>query len=193
MNTNIAKSTSLTRQAIARKQAGVSFVTVGIVIAVGGIILLGAVTLGPRYLGKAKVQNEVTSIADLKTGVVAYAGRVGIFTTANVGLDALVGQNFFPPATVSGTAALPVVTNQWGGSITSAVGTTNTAGDSIDFTTTAVPASACTEVGTSVDGIVSKIVINTTTTKAVNAQSVSATVNSSCVGDNNSMTYTIAK
>lgn len=179
-----------------RRQRGVSFVQIAFIIGIGGILLLAAIIYGPRYFTKSKVQNEVSALADFRANTVSFGGRVGLFTGTNASLEALIGQNFFPMSMVSGTAPARVVTNQWGGSYTVGVGTIVNAGDSIVLTSTGIPASACTELGTSLDGVASVIAVNGTTVKSNGASSNPATVASSCggtAGDNNSMAMTIAK
>lgn len=184
------------RLAKAKKQAGVSLLTVAIVIGIGGLFLAVALTYGPRYFTKGKVQNQVAVYGDMRSNLVSYGSRVGLFTSTNASLTALVNQNFFPASMVGGTAAAPTVTNQWGGPVTVAIGTVVTAGDSLVFTDGGVPANACTELGTSIDGSAAVITINGTTTKAAGARSNPVTVGTSCggaSGDNNTIAVTIAK
>jgi hypothetical protein len=87
------------------------------------------------------------------------------------------------------------VTNEWGGRVTVAVGTVNTAGDSIVFTRTAYPEVGCTLVGTSLDDLAERVVIGATTTKTPGARSNVAAVNTACRagGNNTTMVVTIAK
>lgn len=187
---------NFTKSAIRRKQAGISLPLLAIYIGVAGLVILTALIYGTRYFSKTKVNNEVSAIADYRANLVSYASRVGVFTAANSSLVALVNQNFFPPSMVSGTAAAPVVTNQWGGLMTVAVGTLVSAGDSHVVTETGVPASACTELGTSLDQVAAAITINGTATKAAGAPSNPATVGTSCggaAGDNNTIAMTVSK
>jgi hypothetical protein len=181
---------------IFRKQSGISLPLLAIYIGVAGLVILTALIYGTRYFSKTKVNNEVTALANYKADLVSYASRVGPFTAANSSLVALVNQNFFPPSMVSGTPAVPIVTNQWGGLLTTAVGTLVTAGDSHVVTETAVPTAACTELGTSLDQVGAVISINGTNTKAAGVPSNPATVGTSCggaAGDNNTIAVTIAK
>jgi hypothetical protein len=177
-----------------KKQAGVTLVTVAMVLGIGSLLLIAVIVYGPRYFTKTKVANEIAALSDFKSNTASFGSRVGLFTATNASLQALINQNFFPPAMVSGTSPNQVVTNQWGGSYTVAVGTIVNAGDSIVLTSTGVPDLACTELGTSLDNIVSVIKINSTQTKANGAASSPTTVATNCNGaDNNSFAMTIAK
>lgn len=184
------------RSAAATKQRGQSTITIAIVIAVGSIIIIAALIYGIRYFAKAKVQNEVSAIVDLRTNVVSYGDKVGLFNATNGSLAALVGMNFFPQVRVGGTPAAPTVSNQWGGSITTGLGTLVNAGDSLNFTQTGIPANACSELGISLDSVAAVVTINGTTTKAAGAVTDPAAVGTSCggaAGDNNVMVITLAK
>jgi len=179
-----------------RGQRGVSLVVVAFVIAIGALLSLAAILYGPRYFTKTKVQNEVSALSDFKANTASFGSRVGLFTSTNASLEALINQNFFPTSMVSGTAPNRVVTNQWGGSYTVAVGTIVNAGDALRLTSTAIPATACTELGTSLDHVASVITINGTTVKSNGAATNPVTVGTSCGGvngDANSMVVTVAK
>ncbi len=177
MNSNLIKRA--VRNGTRARQRGVTLVVLAFVIAIGGLLTLAAIVYGPRYFTKTKVQNEVSALSDFRANVVSFGSRVGLFTTTNASLEALINQNFFPASMVSGTAPNRIVTNQWGGSYTSAIGTIVNAGDALVLTSTGVPASACTELGTSLDHVANP-----------------ATVGTSCGGvngDANSMAITTAK
>jgi len=185
----------LKRQSL-HSQRGVTLVVLAFVIAIGGLLTLAAIIYGPRYFTKTKVMNEVSALSDFRANVVSFGSRVGLFTATNASLEALINQNFFPASMVSGTAPNRIVTNQWGGSYTAAIGTIVNAGDALVLTSTGVPASACTELGTSLDHVASVIAINGTTVKTNGASANPATVGTSCGGvngDANSMVVTVAK
>jgi PilS N terminal len=177
-------------------QRGFSNVQIAIGILVGVIILLGSLG-GYQYISQAKVNNEISTLGDLKAATVRYGQFVGVFSATNATAAILNGQNFFNGAglTVTGTAAAPVVTNQWGGVVTIAVGNGNTAGDSIDFTFPGVPGDACRDLGTKVDNLAAKVTIGGTVTKAVAAATDPAKVTTQCAagGQNNTIIYTIQK
>lgn len=165
-----------------------------IIIVVGGIFAIAAVVYGIRYVGRAKVSNEITAISDLRTNTVNYGARVGVFTTANSSMVALVGQSFFPTNLVGGTATAPTVTNQWGAAVTVAVGTLSSPGDSLTFTSNGIPNSACTELGTSLDTVAGTISINGTSTKTNGGVSSPTAVATACNNsDSNVMIYGLGK
>lgn len=177
-------------------QRGVSMVIVAFVIAISALLGLVAIIYGPRYITKTKVNNEVSALADFKANVAGFGSRVGLFTATNASLEALINQNFFPASMVSGTAPNRIVTNQWGGSYTVAIGTISNAGDALVLTSGAIPAFACTELGTSLNQVASVIAINGTNVKANGADANPGTTGTSCGGvngDNNAMTITFAK
>ena len=176
------KSRSQARTGTRNLQRGVSLVQLSFIIGIGAILLIFAATYGPRFFTKSKVQNEVSALADFRSNVVTLGSRVGLFTATNASREALINQNFWPMTMVSGTAPNRVVTNQWGGNYTVAVGTVVTAGDSIALTTTGIPAQACTELGTSLDGVANVITINGT-----NFQATGMTVS---FGGTNTSSYT---
>lgn len=173
-----------------------SMVVVAFVIAISALLALVAIIYGPRYITKTKVNNEVSALADFKANVAGFGSRVGLFTATNASLEALINQNFFPASMVSGTAPNRAVTNQWGGSYTVAIGTIANAGDAIVLTSGAIPAFACTELGTSLNQVGSVIAINGTNVKVNGADANPVTTGTSCGGvngDNNSMAITFAK
>jgi hypothetical protein len=186
-----------TRARVKRQvQRGFSNVQIAIGILVGVIILLGSLS-GYQYIGQVKVNNEISTLGDLKAATVRYGQFAGQFSATNVTAAILNGQNFYNGAglSVSGTPAVPVVNNQWGGLVTAAFGTAITAGDSIAFTFTGIPNSACRDLGTKVDNLASSVSINGATTKSVGGASLPASVTTQCAAtsDNNTIIYTIAK
>lgn len=195
----MTNKSNLTRFARAHKQRGVSLPLVAIVIAISLLLGLAALIFGPRYITQAKADNLANAIQDLKGQVVAYGGRVGVFTAANTTLPVLVGQGVFPRSQVTGTAAAPVVTHEFGGNVSAiAVGTTSVAGDSIVFTLDGIPQDACALVGSAMDDVASRISVGAgagTVTKQVGARTVVATLNTACAAgnQNNTMVFTISR
>lgn len=179
----------------AHKQLGMSLPLMAIFITISTIFVVVAIMYGTGYFQKAKASNEVTALSDLKANIVAYGSRVGTFTAANSSLAVLVGQGLFPKSMVGGTAAAPIVTNQWGGSVTVAVGSVNTAGDSLVVTTAGLPEAGCVVVGTSLDDMALRASVGTTETKALGARTNPASVNTACSAgaDNNSLIITFGR
>lgn len=168
-----------------KAQQGFSNVQIAIGILVGAIIMLGSLG-GYQYIVQAKVNNEVSTISDLRSATLRYGQFAGAFSTTNVTLAILNGQNFFRSSglTVTGAGTTLAVTNQWGGAVTA----TNSGGNFIDFTFNGVPDEACNEIARQLDNVVSQITINTTVTKAIGAASNLATVTTQCAANANSNT-----
>lgn len=159
-----------------------------IVIVVIMIITVGILYIGMGKMTQSKVANEVQYVTDFSTRTKAYSAQVGLFTTTNANQAALVGRGFFPAAQVSGTT----VTNQWNGIVTTAIGTVNTAGDALDFTSPNVPVADCKQLGTSLDSVVSKLTINGTVVKPIGSATDPAKVDAACTGTNNVFIYQLS-
>lgn len=183
------------RRKAAKKQLGLSLPLMAIFLGVAGLVGYVAITYGMGYFERTKAGNEVTALSDLKANVVSYGSRVGTFTAANSAMSVLVGQGVFPRSNVGGTAAVPIVNNQWGAQMTVAVGTVATAGDSLVFTTPGIPETACAIIATSLDDIAQRIDVGATTTKAPGARTDPAAVNTACAagGANNTLTLTMGR
>lgn len=179
----------------AKKQLGISLPLMAIFIGVAAIFVVVAIVYGTRYFEQSKASNEVTALSDLKANVVSYGSRVGAFTAANSALPVLVGQGLFPRSNVGGTAAAPIVLNQWGAQVTVAVGTVATAGDSLVFGTGGIPEGACAIIATSLDDLALRVDVGATTTKAPGARTDPAAVNTACAagGANNTLTITMGR
>ena len=174
------------------KQRGFSNVQIAIGILVTVIALLGSIA-GYQYVYQAKVNNELSELNDLQNSTVKYGSVVGTFNSTNVTPAILAGLNFYPATRVQSDGT--TVNNQWGGTITPALGTILAVGDSIQYTYTGVTDFACKEMGTKADGIAQLISINGTATKTNGTPSDPALVIANCTGTNNNNTiaYTIAK
>jgi hypothetical protein len=102
---------------------------------------------------------------------------------------------------VTGTAAAPVVTHEFGGIVSAvAIGTTSVLGDSLDFSLNGIPQDACTLIGSSMDDVASRITVGTgagggTETKAIGGRTNVATLNTACAAgvQNNTMTFRISR
>ncbi len=188
----------MTTQRISQKQAAGRKTQYGyvqgltIIIVVLAIIGFGILLIGMNKLTGSKVQNEIQYITDLMGNTRSYASQIGVFDSTNANLQALVGRGFFPPNQVSGAVGSRVVTNQWKGAMEVAVGTISVAGDALEFTSPGYPESACKQVATQIDSLVSRIRINGTTVKAVGAKTVPADVDAACSGNTNTLIYTVS-
>lgn len=184
-----------TKTILTKAQKGNMLVTAAITLGVMGIITLGAMKGFDKY-AEAKVSNEIQELADLKSATVKYGQSLGSnFTNTNVAIATLAGLDFWEQKKVSGTGAGTVVSNQWGGTVTTSVGTAKNAGDAIDYTYTGYTGTACRMVATQVDGIAAKVTIGGTVVKAVGSPVNGGSVGTQCAAanDNATIVYTIAK
>ena len=177
-----------------KKQEGNSSIQTAIALMVGVILLIGAIG-AYQYITQAKVNNDIAELSDLKNSTVRYGQSVGTFTATNDTIAILTSLNFFPSPRVTGSGtAGAAVTNQWGGTIVPSLGTVNTAGDSLVFTYTGVPTSACRELVTKMDNIATAVSVNATATKLAGAATVAATAIPLCLaGDNQTIAYTMSR
>lgn len=182
-------STAQNFQKRIRAQRGISLPLLALFIGIASIFVIVAIIYGTRYFQQAKAQNEITALSDLKVNVVSYGSRVGVFTNDNTTAAVLIGQGLFPLGLVNGTT----ISNQWGGTVTPAMGTLASAGDSISFDTTSIPGAACRIIGTSLDDVAGRIEINGTLTKALGARTNPADVNTACSNENNTMTLVVGR
>lgn len=171
-------------------QKGVSNVQIAIGVLVAVVALLGAVG-GYIYVNSAKVNNEIQVLSDIKANTVKFGQSVGTFTADNSAIGTLIGLAFFNNPLLATTAT--TVTDQWGGAVTVAPGTTNTAGDSLTFTFAGIPSHACAELALRVDAIATTVSVNGTSTKSVGVASNPATVATKCAAAVNSIAYTFSR
>lgn len=176
-----------------KKQKGISNVQLIVFIVVSGILLLGGISL-LRQIDKAKVNNDVQELTDLKARTVAYGGqRGGSFT--GVTIDTLAGLDFFPANRVAGAAGARTVQNQWKGTVAAAPATTITAGDSIEYTYSGVPTSACKDLAQNLVTVAAVISINGTAVKANGGALNEGTMITQCESapDNASIAYRMTR
>ncbi len=177
-----------------KKQRGNSGIQTAITLLVGSIMLLGAVG-AYQYIGEAKVGNDITELSDLKNATIRYGQSVGVFTATNSTVAVLSSLNFFQPSRVTGAGTdAAVVQNQWGGTIVPSLGNIANSGDSIVYTYTSVPTSACRDLVVKLDSIATAITVGGKTTKAAGLATVPAVALPLCVaGDGLTIAYTLAR
>jgi len=164
-----------------QSQHGYTNIQLAIGVLVSVVAVLGAIG-GFTYVTQAKVNNQLTYLADLKNSTGPLFLQLGAATASASTLANLNSYGFFPSSTVSGTGATTAVTNQWGGAITVGVGTAGVAGDSIAFTFTGIPNDVCVAIGLGVDAIADVVTINGASTKAYGGNTNPTTVvgNTAC-------------
>jgi hypothetical protein len=177
-----------------KKQRGNSGIQTAITLLVGSIMLLGAVG-AYQYIGEAKASNDITELSDLKNATIRYGQSVGVFTAANSTASILTSLNFFQASRVTGSGTDgAVIQNQWGGTITPSLGNISNSGDSLVYTYTAIPTSACRELVVKLDSIATAISIGGKTAKAAGLATVPAVALPLCVaGDGLTIAYTLAR
>lgn len=178
-----------------QKQTGNMIVTAAITLGIMAIITLGAMKGFDKYQD-AKVSNEIQELTELRNETVKYGQAIGSpFTAANSSLGTLAGLNFWDRKQVTGSGSSSVVSNQWGGIVTVAVGNVNTAGDSLDFSYSGVSTYACKAIGTKIDAIAAKISIGGTVVKNVGQRTNADQLSVQCeaASDNATMTYTMPR
>lgn len=172
----------------ARKQGGMSLPMMALFLAVGLIVIVAAVTYGPRYLTKAQAGNEYQAYQTFHADMVSYRAKVGAFTATNASKSALAALGFWPQSMITGTPAAPVITNQFNGDITVSVAS----GNSLYLYSTNLPNAVCAELATSIDNIAGTISVNGTATKALGAATDPAAVATACVNSaGNSLTVQV--
>ena len=173
------------------KQRGVSLPMLVIAIAVSAILGLVAIIYGPRLLDQTKAENERIAMTDTKASVVKYGAKVGTFTAANTTVPILISQGVFPRPAAGGTD----VQNQWGGTMTFAVGTVATAGDALVVSSPGFPEGPCVDISTGMDRFAARVLVGTTEVKALGAASNLETARTACAagGDNNTLVVTFSR
>jgi Tfp pilus assembly protein PilV len=176
-----------------KSQAGISNIQIMVGVLISAILILGGIGL-IRYIDKAKVNNDLSELTELKARTVAYgASHGGNF--AGFTNELAVGLDFFPTNRVSGAAGARTVANQWKGAITVAVASTNIQADSLLFTYTGVPSTACKELVIQAASIASFITVNSATVKDTAAMVNEGAAITACDGsnDNASIAYAMTK
>lgn len=177
-----------------KKQAGISNIQIMVGVLISAILILGGIGL-IRYIDKAKVNNDLNELTELKARTVQYASSHGGNFTGFT-QELAVGLDFFPANRVSGATGSRVVTNQWKGAITVAPGTANVADDALSFLYTGIPSSACKDLVLQVGNIASVITINGTTNVKMSGGEINEALTiTACdsAADNASIAYAMTK
>lgn len=189
-NISHIKNSMLTRI----KERGSQTVHVGIGIAITAIMLVAA-SAGFRYQQNARAANDVQMLNSLKLATVDYGMSIstGIFSSTNVTIPILGDAHFFDDPTLFYTSGASSVTNQWGGTLSVAVGSVFTTGDSIIFTSTNIPKAACIDIGMESDAFAQIIKVNNAVTKPSGTLTSVTSITAACTATANTMEFTIMK
>jgi prepilin-type N-terminal cleavage/methylation domain-containing protein len=127
-----------------KRQSGFTLVELGIVVAIGAVIIGIGLIVVPSLLASTRANGEVAELPAIATKISrAYANQPNFSTLTHANV---VGLQVFPDNQVSGTT----VTNRWGGTVTVAsIGATGlvSAHDAFTITSTGVPSDECVQLG----------------------------------------------
>jgi len=182
----------MNKKIIKKHQAGFTLVELGIVVAIAAVIIGIGLAVVPSIVSSIRANGEVSDLPTLSTKIrTAWANQPTYGTSGTSITTEAISLNVFPTARVTSSTT---VSNRWGGSITVAAGTLNTAGDAQVITETDVPQTECTLVVEGVDQSFPVITVNGTSVKANGASQVTlATVGTACVSGTNTLAFTAGK
>lgn len=144
-------------------QKGISNIQIMVGVLISAILILGGIGL-IRYIDRAKVNNDINELTELKARTVAYgASHGGNF--ANVTQELAIGLDFFPANRVSGATGSRVVSNQWQGNIKVYPTTVLLPNDALTFEYTGIPNAACKELVMQTANIATVISVGSTVLK----------------------------
>lgn len=136
-----------------KRQAGFTLVELGIVVAIGAVIIGLGLVVVPSLLASTRANAEISEIPTIATKIQrAYANRP---TFAGMNQATVIGLKAFPDSSVTGA----VISNRWGGLVTVAPATLVVANDAFTITTTGVPSEECVQVGQGLETVARSIAI----------------------------------
>lgn len=183
------------------KQKGFTLIELGIVVAVGFLIIGIGLYKAPSVMAGYRANAEINELPQIVTNSQKIAANAPNFTSFS--LDTFIRNDAFPanrvtiPASGSATA-----TNRWNGTITFASGTITTAGDIGRYVYTNVPDAECKQVVNAVAQMFRRVYVDKgnsgtagagTAVKPDNARLDEASLGAACSGNVNSITYDYAK
>lgn len=127
-----------------KRQKGISNIQIMVGVLISAILILGGIGL-IRYIDKAKVNNDLNELTELKARTIAYGTSHG-GNFAFLTQELAIGLEFFPKNRISGPIGSKVILNQWKGNVTVEPIQTYTPNDSVLYNYFGVPASACKEL-----------------------------------------------
>lgn len=125
-----------------RNHRGFTLVELMMVIAVIGVIGLGAVIVFGKAMKKQRVNSEVQTLAEITSGIQKHYFNKPNFT----GLSNTIAVSYKLVPDDMIVAAPATIGNRWTGSVTIAPATVSAANDSYSYTTTLVPSAECLDV-----------------------------------------------
>lgn len=123
-----------------KKQKGISMVDIAIWAAVAiGVVTIFVKSLGP-VLSQNRARDEITEMAKVFSNIQAKWANSPNFE--NVDIEGLISNSVFPQSWVSGTNVI----NRWGGSVDASPTTINNDNDTLEITSSQVPAEECKNI-----------------------------------------------
>lgn len=170
-----------------KKQLGFTLVEVGIVVAVVLLLLTGVIGV-PKIIANAKANDEIGELKTITTAVQKIYATSPNY--AGVTLAEVISLKGIPDERkVSATVAA----NRWGGAITMAPTTCNTANDCMLMTSNNVPEVECVAVIPSAAGGFARIGVAGTDVKPLGGALDKTALGTQCAGGNVTITYYFTK
>ena len=135
-------------------------VELGIVVAIGSLLVGFAINTGFSVFSSARAEAEIDELSSIVTNIQRSFQRTGSYASATQ--DTLIGLRVFPEARIDGNT----VRNRYSGFITAAPTNIVGANDGLALTTTGVPASECAHVIQGVEKMMRVVRVGTTVVKA---------------------------
>lgn len=180
---------------------GFTLVELIVVIAIGFGIIFLAMTQVPRALANSRASGEIAELPGIAAEMQRVAANRPNWSTFT--MDSLVRNNAFPDnRTTVPTSGAATATNRWGGAVTFASGTLVTAGDIGRLVSNSVPKRECKSVVVGVAQVFRRVYVDGSNSGTVGAGTLvkgdgaavdEAAVGTACSGENNSITYDLAK
>jgi type II secretory pathway pseudopilin PulG len=183
------------------KQGGFTLIELGIVVAIGFLIIGIGLYKAPSIMANYRANAETTELPQIVTNsqkIAVNSPNYNGFT-----LDTLIRNDAMPANRVTVPASgAATATNRWNGTITFEVGTIATTGDIGRYVYTNVPDSECKSVVNAVSQMMRRIYVDKANSgtagagvavKPDNAQLDTAALGVNCSGNANSITYDFAK
>lgn len=164
-----------------KRQAGFSMVEIGLGLVIMTVLGVGVIS----YFGSNTAATQANQLGSDMTSLIgkvksAYAGDYGSVTNAKLNTG-----GFFKSLPALNNVAGVVSTNLGGGTLTVAPGTVTTANDSVQYTVTQLPDSACLPLVTQLVKSATVLKVGANTVKAVGAAPDSSKI--TCANDNTTM------
>lgn len=187
MNGNRMSSTVLATQAL-RKQRGFSFVELGIVLLIIGVLVGVGVPVGLSLMKSAAVSTETSRITNLNAKLAGYAANSA--DTSQISSAMAIANEWVAPDSVSGTT----ITHKLGGVVTITPATLVSANDAyaINYSTLkALP--QCSAFVKNNAGGFDQVVVNGTTVKATTSTTLNEASLATACAASNTIVFTKAK